>query len=57
METRAQAVDIKALPPAHRKLFEQQSATLKREQTDNEELRARLEALADSNRRLEHLVS
>ena len=57
MQAHLQSVDLKALPPAHRKLFEQQSETLKREQADNEELRAQLEALADSNHRMEHLVS
>ena len=31
--------------------------TLKREQTDNEELRATVELLTDANRRLEHLVT
>ena len=51
-----EAVDLKALPKAHRKPFERQSATLKREQTDNEELRAQVELLTDSNRRLEHLI-
>ena len=57
MQAHPEAVDIKALPKAHRKLFERQSATLKREQTDNEELRAQVELLTDSNRRLEHLIS
>ena len=57
MQAHPQAVDLKALPQAHRKLFEQQSATLKRKQADNEERRARVELLADSNRRLEHLVN
>ncbi len=57
MQAHPQAVDLKAFPEAHRTLFEQQSETLKREQADNEELRAQLELLADSNRRLEHLVS
>ena len=57
MQAHPQAVDLKALPNAHRKLFEEQSATLEREQADNEELRAQVELLADSNRRLEHLVN
>ena len=57
MQAHLQSVDLKALPPAHRTLFEQQIETLKRERADNEELRAQLEALADSNRRLEHLVN
>ncbi len=50
MQAHPEAVDLKALPKAHRKLFE-------RQQADNEELRAQVELLADSNRRLEHLVS
>ncbi len=49
MQTHPEAVDLKALPEAHRALFE-------RQQADNEELRARVELLADTNRRLEHLV-
>ena len=57
MQAHSEAVDLKALPKAHRKLFEQQNATLKREQTDNEELRATVELLTDANRRLEHLVT
>ena len=57
MQAHLQAVDLKALPNAHRKLFEEQSATLEREQANNEELRAQVELLADSNRRLEHLVN
>ena len=57
MQAHPQAVDLKALPEAHRKLFEQQSETLKREQADNEELRAQVELLTDANRRMEHLVS
>ena len=50
MQAHPEAVDLKALPKAHRKLFE-------RQQADNEELRARVELLTDSNRCLEHLVS
>jgi len=57
MQAHLQTVDLKALPEALRVLFEQQSATLKREQTDNKELRAENELLLDSNRRLEHLVT
>ncbi len=57
MQAHPQAVDPEALPKALRKLFEQQSATLKREQTDNKELRAQNELLVDTNRRLEHLVT
>ncbi len=57
MQAQLQTVDLKALPDAHRKLFEAQSATLEREQADNEALRAQVELLADSNRRLEHLVN
>ena len=57
MRAHPQTVDLKALPEAHRKLFEQQGETLKREQSDNEELRARVELLTDANRRMEHLVS
>ncbi len=49
MQAHPEAVDLKALPEAHRALFE-------RQQADNEELRARVELLADTNRRLEHLV-
>ena len=57
MQSHSESVDLKALPKAHRKLFEHQSATLKREHADNEELRAQVERLTDSNRRLEHLIS
>ncbi len=49
MQAHPEAVDLKALPEAHRALFE-------RQQADNEELRAQVELLADTNRRLEHLV-
>ena len=49
MQAQPEAVDLKALPEAHRALFE-------RQQADNEELRARVELLTDTNRRLEHLV-
>ena len=57
MQAHPQTVDLKALPKAHRKLFEQQSATLKRQQIDYEELRAENKQLTEDNRRLEHLVS
>ena len=57
MQAHPQTVDLKALPEAHRKLFEQQSETLKREQSDNEELRAQVELLTDANRRMEHLAA
>ncbi len=57
MQAHPQTVDLKALPEPFRVVFEQQSATLKREQTDNKELRAENELLLDSNRRLEHLVT
>ena len=50
MQSRSEPVDPKALPPAHRALFQAQQA-------DNEELRARVDLLTDTNRRLEHLVS
>ena len=49
MQSRLQPVDIKALPPAHRAIFQAQ-------QTANDELRARVELLTDTNRRLEHLI-
>ena len=49
MQAHPEAVDPEALPEAHRALFE-------RRQADNEEPRARVELLADTNRRLEHLV-
>ena len=50
MQAHPEAVDLKALPEALRVLFE-------RQQTDNDELRAHNELLADTNRRLEHLVT
>ena len=49
MQSRLQPVDIKALPPAHRAIFQAQ-------QTANDELRARVDLLTDTNRRLEHLI-
>ena len=57
MEGHPETVDLEALPLAYRKLFEEQNAALKRQQNDNEELRAQVEQLGDANRRLEHLVS
>ena len=57
MQIHPRAVDLTAFPEAHRKLFEQQSETLKREQSNIEELRAQVELLTDANRRMEHLVS
>ena len=50
MKSRLQPVDIKAFPPAHRAIFQAQ-------QTANDELRATVELLTDTNRRLEHLIS
>ena len=50
MQSRLQPIDIKALPPAHRAIFQAQ-------QTANDELRARVDLLTDTNRRLEHLIS
>ena len=50
MESRAEAVDLSPLPAAYRAAFvEQQEA--------NDALRARVDTLTESNRRLEHLVS
>ena len=45
----SEPVDIKALPPAHRAIFQAQ-------QTANDELRATVDLLTDTNRRLEHLI-
>ena len=56
MQTHPEAVGPEALPKALRTLFERQGETLRREQADNEEPRARNKQLAESNRRLEHLV-
>ncbi len=50
MQSRLQPIDIKAFPPAHRAIFQAQ-------QTANDELRARVDLLTDTNRRLEHLIS
>ena len=44
MQSRFEPVDLKALAPAHRALFQAQQA-------DNEELRARVDLLTDTNRR------
>ena len=56
MQSRLQPVDIKALPPAHRALFERQQTAFQAQQTANDELRARVDLLTDTNRRLEHLI-
>ena len=50
MQSRPESVDLTALPPAHRSIFQAQ-------QTANDELRATVELLTDTNRRLEHLIS
>ncbi len=57
MQAHPQAVDLKALPQAHRALFEEQQAAFEQEREANVELRAQVELLTDTNRRLEHLVS
>ena len=49
MQSRPEPVDLKAFQPAHRALFQAQQA-------DNEELRARVDLLTDTNHRLEHLI-
>ena len=56
MQSRLQPVDIKALPPAHRAIFQAQQAAFEQQQEANDELRARVELLTDTNRRLEHLI-
>ena len=56
MQSRLQPIDIKALPPAHRALFQLQQTAFQAQQTANDELRARVELLTDTNRRLEHLI-
>ena len=56
MQSRLQPVDIKALPPAHRALFQRQKTAFQAQQTANDELRARVDLLTDTNRRLEHLI-
>ena len=57
MQAHPQAVDFKAVPEAHRALFDEQQAALEQEQETNVELRAQVDLLTDTNRRLEHLVS
>ena len=49
-------IDIKALPPAHRAIFQAQQAAFEQQQEANDELRATVELLTDTNRRLEHLI-
>ena len=50
METRAEPVDLSPLPGAYRAAFVEQQAA-------NDALRARVESLTESNRRMEHLIS
>ena len=57
MQSRPEPVDLTALPPAHRALFQLQQTAFQAQQTANDELRARVELLTDTNRRLEHLIS
>ena len=57
MEAHLETIDLEALPPDCRKLFEQQQEALKCQQADNEALRAQVEQLGDANRRLEGLIS
>ena len=57
MQSRLQPIDIKALPPAHRAIFQAQQTAFEQQQEANDELRARVELLTDTNRRLEHLIS
>ena len=56
MQSRLQPIDIKALPPAHRAIFQAQQAAFEQQQEANDELRATVELLTDTNRRLEHLI-
>ena len=49
MQSCPEPVDLTALPPAHRAIFQAQK-------TANDELRARVDLLTDTNRRLEHLI-
>ena len=42
-----QRIDIKALPPAHRALFQLQQTAFQAQQTANDELRARVELLTE----------
>ena len=50
METRAEPVDLSPLPSAYQAAFVEQLAA-------NDALRARVESLTESNRRMEHLIS
>ena len=50
METRTEPVDISPLPSAYQAAFVEQLAA-------NDALRARVESLTESNRRMEHLIS
>ena len=50
METRAEPVDLSPLPAAYQAAFVEQLAA-------NDALRARVESLTESNRRMEHLIS
>ena len=50
METRAEPVDLSPLPGAYQAAFVEQLAA-------NDALRARVESLTESNRRMEHLIS
>ena len=56
MQSRPEPVDLETLPPAHRALFQRQQTAFQAQQTANDELRARVELLTDTNRRLEHLI-
>ena len=44
------------MSPAHRAIFQAQQAAFEQEQEANDELRARVELLTDTNRRLEHFI-
>ena len=56
MQSRPEPVDLKTLSPAHRAIFQAQQAAFEQQQEANDELRATVELLTESNRRLEHLV-
>ena len=56
MQSRPEPVDLETLPPAHRALFQRQQTAFQAQQTANDELRARVDLLTDTNRRLEHLI-
>ena len=45
------------MSPAHRAIFQAQQTAFEQEQEANDELRAKVQMLSDSNRRLEHLIS